>query len=270
MKSLFVLLQRILPRHLLSRLAGRIANARISWIKNPLIKLFASVYRVDLDEAEFSTADHYGSFNEFFTRKLKPGSRPVAGRISSPADGTIATIGTLEANRILQAKGISYSLERLLAEPRIATFENGSYATVYLAPRDYHRVHMPVRGTLWRAHYIPGRLFSVNQTTTERIPDLFADNERLVLGFETDVGPMCMVMVGAMIVAGIKTVWRETPYPPGLTGFEEFRIPRPFDQGAEVGQFHLGSTVILLFQERIEWAASPGDRIRMGEALAGP
>jgi phosphatidylserine decarboxylase len=269
MKSLFILLQRILPQHLLSRLAGGIADTRISWIKNPLINLFVAVYGVDLDEAEFSGADHYGSFNEFFTRKLKPGRRPIAGKVSSPADGTIAAIGKLEDDQILQAKGISYSLEVLLAESGAATFRNGSYSTVYLSPRDYHRVHMPVAGTLLRTHYIPGRLFSVNPTTTEHLPNLFTDNERLVLGFETQAGPMCMVMVGAMIVAGIKTVWRDAAYPPRLTGFEEFRIPKPFEQGAEIGQFHMGSTVILIFQEPFDWKAAPGDHIRMGEALVG-
>lgn len=267
MAWLFVLTQRILPQHLLSRLAGKLANSRAGWLKLPLIKLFIAVFGVDLHEAEVESATDYESFNAFFTRRLKPGIRPLSGEICSPADGAVSMSGRLDRNQLLQAKGINYSLEKLLAGPEAVRYQNGSYLTVYLSPRDYHRVHMPMTAQLNATRYVPGRLFSVNSATTRMVTDLFAANERLIMHFDSALGPMGIVMVGAMIVAGIKTVWRDRIYTAREPSDETFGEPRPFEQGAELGHFELGSTVILLFERQIRWQAGAGDRIRMGEAI---
>ena len=267
MARLFALLQRLLPQHLLSRIVGRLANVNAVWMRVPLIKLFVAMYGVDLGEAEFSSPRDYASFNAFFTRKLKPSLRPVSGSISSPADGTVSMAGRLQGNQMLQAKGLNYSLEKLLAGDEATQFRNGSYVTIYLSPRDYHRVHIPVTANLVAARYVPGKLFSVNQATTGAIADLFAANERLVMHFSTDLGPMVVVMVGAMIVAGIKTVWRDRLYSPREADRERFEPPRHFDQGAELGLFEMGSTVIVIFQREVPWTVKPGDKVRMGEAM---
>ena len=269
MKTVFILLQRIVPQHLLSRLLGKLANLGVPWIKNPLINLFVAVFGVDLGEAELPEARDYDSFNDFFTRKLKSSVRPVSGKVSCPADGTVSMAGVLLGNQMLQAKGISYSLEKLLAGHAASPYVDGSYLTVYLSPRDYHRVHMPVRASLKTARYVPGRLFSVNASTTASIPDLFAENERLVMDFDSALGPMSMIMVGAMIVAGIKTVWRPSTYPPGKLLTEDFQHPQHFDQGAELGCFEMGSTVIVLFQEKLDWSVEAEDRVKVGQAVVG-
>jgi phosphatidylserine decarboxylase len=267
MKTVFILLQRIVPQHFLSRCVAKLANLRVPWIKNPLINLFVAVFGVDLGEAEMPSARDYDSFNHFFTRKLRPSIRPVSGEVSSPADGTVSMAGVLAGNQILQAKGITYSLEKLLAGHATSPFVDGSFLTVYLSPRDYHRIHMPVRASLKTACYVPGRLFSVNRSTTTSIPDLFAGNERLVMGFDSVLGPMCIVMVGAMIVAGIRTVWRPSPYPPNKPATEKFATPQQFDQGAELGHFEMGSTVIILFQEQLDWIVKAEDRVKVGQAV---
>lgn len=267
MSRLFVLLQRILPQHFLSRLIGKLANARATWLRVPLIKLFVAVFGVDLDEAAFPTAGDYGSFNDFFTRELKASARTIAGSVSSPVDGAISMCGALSGSRLLQAKGLDYSLEKLLAGSDPAPFVDGSFLTAYLSPKDYHRVHIPVTGDLVEARYVPGRLFSVNDATTRLVPDLFAINERLVMRFDTALGPMTLVMVGAMIVAGIRTVWRTAVYPPGQPSHETFDPPQQFEQGAAIGHFELGSTVVLLMGQRVEWSVEPGASIRMGQSL---
>lgn len=264
MKSLFILLQRVLPQHLLSRMVGRLARIRAGWFKDPAIRLFVKIFDVDMDEAEYRHARDYADFNTFFTRALKPNARPVTGTVCSPADGTISAVGRLEGERLLQAKGIDYSLEKLLAANHVSQYRGGSYFTIYLAPRDYHRVHMPVAGELGHWAYVPGKLFSVNETTTARLPDLFARNERLICHFNTELGPMALIMVGAMIVAGIQPVWREAPLPPRVTATDQFDPPRKFDQGEEFGRFKMGSTVILLFRDRLDWRASPGQRVQFG------
>lgn len=268
MAWLFVRLQRVLPQHLLSRIVAKAANARAGWLKRPLIEVFVAVFGVDINEAAASSPDDYGSFNEFFTRRLKPGARPVSGEISSPADGTVSMAARLDDNQLLQAKGINYSLEKLLAGPEAAWYRNGSYLTVYLSPRDYHRVHLPVSAKLKQARYVPGRLFSVNKATTQMVPDLFTDNERLVMHLDTAFGPMAVVMVGAMIVAGIKTVWREQIYTARQALDEVISPPRRFDQGAEIGHFEMGSTVIVIFQRQLQWQVEAGDRVRVGAAVA--
>ena len=267
MAWLFVLLQRLLPQHGLSRLVGRIGNARSGWIRRPLIGAFIRTFGVDMSEAANPSPSSYPTFNAFFTRQLKPGARPVTGSVSCPADGTVSMAGPIEATQLLQAKNINYSLEKLLAGPESGRYRDGSFCTVYLSPKDYHRVHMPIEGALESTRYIPGRLFSVNRATTSHVSDLFAANERLVMHFDTPKGPMAVVMVGAMIVAGINTVWREFPYSARQPTEETFDTPQQFEQGAELGHFEMGSTVIVIFKERVDWLPAGGDNVKMGQAL---
>lgn len=268
MDALFILLQRALPHHLLSRLVGFAANTRIRFIKNLGIRWFCSHYPVNVSEAVSSQYDDYETFNAFFTRALREGIRPVSGAVSSPADGTVAECGRLSADRLIQAKGHTFTLTELLGRGDCEPLHNGSFMTVYLAPHDYHRVHAPYAGQLVSARYIPGKLFSVNQTTAERIPGLYALNERLVMHFDTDRGPMIVVMVGAMIVAGIRTVWHDKPYQPGHRILEKFEPPRRFEQGDELGWFEMGSTAIVVLPGDIDWQHEAGDVIRMGAPIA--
>lgn len=275
MDTLFITLQYILPQHLLSRLVGYFASSEITWLKNALISTFISQYNVDMTQAVHENADDYRSFNEFFTRPLKEGVRPLADSdtyILNPADGTISQLGKIENGRIFQAKGQSYSANELLGGNQTLAdkFVDGQFATIYLSPRDYHRMHMPIAGKLISTHYIPGDLFSVNQTTAENVPRLFSRNERLVTIFDTELGEVAVVMVGAMIVAGIETVW-------GGGGREQARDLHEFDPavslqaGDEMGRFYLGSTVVLLFQKDvISWneELSAGTAVQMGQSLA--
>lgn len=278
MKSLFIFLQHIAPQHLLSRLAGLIADNRTGWFKNLIIRAFIRHYRVDMSEAEEPDPTAYGNFNSFFTRPLKAGARPLCSgdTIASPADGAVSQAGDIVQGRIFQAKGQSYTTVELLGGDLelAALFDKGSFATIYLSPRDYHRVHMPCQGTLIRTVYVPGDLFSVNQTTAERVPRLFARNERLVSVFDTPYGPMASIMVGAMIVAGIDTVWSgsEAPARPTIrtTRFDQPPPAVALAKGDEMGRFRLGSTVILLFaRNRMRWrpVCVAGATVRMGEAL---
>ena len=251
---LFICSQYLLPHHLLSRLIGFAADCRATWFKDRLIAWFARRYQVDMREAQVEEA--YEHFNAFFTRALKDGARPLAqepGAVLCPADGAISQLGPIEHGRIFQAKGHSYSLAELLGGDAelAAPFMGGDFATVYLSP-DYHRVHMPLAGTLREMVYVPGRLFSVNQTTAENVPELFARNERVVCLFDTERGPMAVVLVGAMIVASIETVWAGLVTPPKreLKTFrydEAARAPIRLEKGAELGRFKLGSTAIVLF-----------------------
>ncbi|WP_120994197.1 archaetidylserine decarboxylase [Stutzerimonas urumqiensis] len=277
---LFVFVQYLLPHHLISRAAGCLAECRLPWLKNALIKAFIRQFRVDMREAQVEAPTEYEHFNAFFTRALKDGARPLdttAGAILNPCDGAISQLGRIEQGRVFQAKGHSFSvLELLGGDPRhAADFMGGDFATVYLSPRDYHRVHMPVSGTLREMIYVPGRIFSVNTATAQGVPELFARNERVVCLFDTAYGPMAMVLVGAMIVASIETVWAGLVTPPKRTLRSvrydaEARQPIHLEKGAEMGRFKLGSTVILLFgEERIRWAEQlqPLTPVRMGEAL---
>lgn len=262
MQTLFIIVQYLLPQHLLSRLAGWLAECRTPWLKNLLIDAFIRRYKVDMSQAEQPDARCYENFNAFFTRPLKPDARPLdpdPGSILCPADGAISEIGRIEAGRILQAKGQHYSLTELVGDTQLAeAFQGGSFATIYLSPRDYHRVHMPIAGTLTDMLYVPGKLFSVNQTTADNVPALFARNERAVCLFETEAGPMAVILVGAMIVAGIETVWdgQVAPPPRRLTHrrYNQPQQPIQLARGEEMGRFKLGSTVVLLFGPgRAEW-----------------
>ena len=272
-----VLPQYLVPQHLLSRAIGLLAESHWPPIKNGLIDFFLKRYGIDMSIAEQEDPHAFACFNDFFTRALKPGMRPIAEQgIACPADGAISQLGPIRDDQIFQAKGHYYSLSQLLGgdESMAAQFRNGHFATVYLSPKDYHRVHMPYTGTLKKMIHVPGKLFSVNTLTAQQVPGLFARNERVVCLFETDIGPMVVILVGAMIVASIETVWEGlvTPYKPTVkhfdyqTGREEIQLPK----GAEMGRFKLGSTAIILFAEaKVEWgqALSEGLGVRMGEAM---
>lgn len=271
MDNLFIALQYIVPQHLLSRAVGWLAETEWSMLKNLLIRAFISQYKVNMSEAARAKPEDYRNFNDFFTRELKGDARPFAdatGWILQPADGAVSQIGPIESGKIFQAKGQHYSAAELLdSDAWAADFHDGDFATIYLSPKDYHRIHMPIAGTLTGVRYVPGDLFSVNQVTAENVPSLFARNERLVCMFDTEHGKMALVMVGAMIVAGIETVWGEKMDATATMPAETIE----FAAGDELGRFYLGSTVILLFEpEQIEWleGLAEGAPVTMGEALA--
>lgn len=282
-KQLFILSQYLLPHHLLSRLAGCIAECRVRWFKNAFTAWFAKRYQVDMSLALVEDLTAYEHFNAFFTRALKDGARPLdqtPGAVLSPADGAVSQLGRIEHGRVFQAKGHSFSVLELLGGDAAvaAPFMGGDFATIYLSPKDYHRVHMPLAGTLREMVYVPGRIFSVNQTTAENVPELFARNERVVCLFDTERGPMAVVLVGAMIVASIETVWAGLVTPPKreLKTFsydEAARAPIHLEKGAELGRFKLGSTAIVLFgPNQVQWAEqlAAGSPTRMGQLLATP
>ena len=248
-------------------------------MKNLLIRQFVRLYKVDMTEAVETEAEAYAHFNAFFTRALKPECRPISpesGVVLSPCDGAISQIGSLEGQDLFQAKGHYFNAETLLAcDKDAALFDGGSYATIYLSPRDYHRVHMPCGATLNKMRHIPGKLFSVNEATCESVPGLFARNERVVCMFETENGPMAMVLVGAMIVASIATSWSGLVTPAGkvVTTTHYDRPPGriQLEKGEEMGLFQLGSTVILLFpRNTVSWAPelSPTSEVRLGASIA--
>jgi phosphatidylserine decarboxylase len=279
MKTLFIFIQHLVPQHLLSRLVGKIAATRVPWVKNRVIQAFVKHFAVDMSEAEQPDPTAYPTFNAFFTRSLAPRARIISqgNTIASPADGAISQLGQIENGRVFQAKGHYFSTQELLGgdSDLALEFDEGSFATIYLSPRDYHRVHMPCEGVLRQTVYIPGDLFSVNQTTAERVPRLFARNERLVSVFDTPQGPMASVMVGAMIVAGIETVWAGQTTPPQRAVHTTYYNPPPnvvkLAKGDEMGRFLLGSTVVLLFPKNtIRWRAEfgPNSSVQMGQALA--
>ncbi|WP_081136961.1 archaetidylserine decarboxylase [Halomonas sp. BC2] len=270
----FSLLQYPLPHHALSRLTGKVAACDQPRIKNAVIKAFIKRFDVDMSQALEPDPTAYATFNDFFTRALKPDARPLGDGILSPADGTLSQFGRLCAGDIVQAKGHRYSVHTLLGgdDALAQEFMAGSFATVYLSPRDYHRVHMPVTGALREMIYVPGRLFSVNQATANYVPGLFARNERLVCIFDTEHGPMAMVLVGAMIVAAIETVWAGQVTP--LAGTPQrmvFGQPIVIEKGAEMGRFKLGSTVVTCFAKPITFAEHElGAKVAMGQSLATP
>lgn len=274
--SLFITFQHIVPQHLLSRSVGYLAASENTFVKNTFIKNFAAKYQINMAEALEENPLAYKSFNDFFTRALKPNARPIASdskAIISPADGAISQIGAITADKIFQAKGHDYSVTTLLGgnEQRAAAFVGGQFATVYLSPKDYHRVHMPFMGKLTQMIYVPGDLFSVNTTTAENVPNLFARNERVVCLFDTEVGQMAVVLVGAMIVAGIATAWAGNLAPQGknvITTNYDGSIT--LKKGDELGCFYLGSTAIVLFGANVmQWrdGLSATNPVRMGEAM---
>ncbi len=269
-----VWLQHLLPQSLLARVVGAASRSRRPWLKGPLIRWFAGHYGIDLEEAERADLNAYASFNEFFTRPLKPGARrPEGGEetVVSPVDGRLTEFGKLHAGRLIQAKGFDYALAELVGEGPVAAerFANGAFATLYLAPRDYHRVHMPLAGTLLATRYIPGRRYSVNAATTCGIRNLFCRNERAVCWFETaEGGAFALVLVGALNVSSLSVVGLGD-LPSGAPRY--WQAPkRAFARGEEIGRFNLGSTVIALFPEgEVEWSAElvSGRLLRLGQAL---
>ncbi len=276
MASPFIWLQHALPHHPISRGAGKLANSETPWLRDLIIRRFIAAYNVDMGEAARSEGQ-FRSFNDFFTRELKPGARPLADGaqyILSPADGAISQIGRIEHGRIFQAKGRHFTATQLLGgnDEAARRFEGGAFATIYLSPKDYHRVHMPATGSLVSTTYVPGDLFSVNQVTAENVDGLFARNERLASLFEGEDSLFASVMVGAMIVAGIETVWGgpvET-HAPKLVHDRFAPGEHMLKAGDEMGRFILGSTTVLLFEPgRVEWLDrfKAGDSVRMGEAL---
>src|ERR1700730_14313220 len=272
---LFVWFQYLLPQHLVSRLILAATRVRTAWFKNLTIRWFLKLYRVDMSEAAESDPYRYGSFNEFFTRALKDGARAMASdarEIASPVDGCVSEAGKIDRDRLLQAKGRDYRLTELLAaQPWAGRFEGGSFATIYLAPFNYHRVHMPLLGELKETVYVPGRLFSVNAATAQHVPGLFARNERILMLFESGAGQFALVMVGALNVGSMATVWAGDITPAARRVVA--RVPAPpttLEQGAELGRFNMGSTVILLFEpNRVRWHpwVHAGRVARLGQTL---
>lgn len=274
----FVWGQHLLPHHPLSRLLGRLTHCRQPLVKNALIGTFSRIYGIDLEEALSSHPADYACFNDFFTRPLKPDSRPMdksPETFLAPADGCLSQRGTVTEGQLIQAKGHTYSVEALLGgDPtRAAPFLGGQFLTIYLSPRDYHRLHMPMTGLLKEMIYVPGRLFSVNAATTRTVPGLFARNERVIALFDTPKGAMALVLVGALVVASIETVWHGVVTPPHRGKTEVFPYLEgslELAQGSEMGRFNMGSTIIVLLEgSGIDWssAAVAGHPVKMGQTL---
>ncbi len=269
-----ILLQHALPRHALTRFAGWLASSEYRLLAQYLIRDFIRRYDVNMHEALESSPSSYASFNAFFTRSLKPGVRPLANsRWLCPVDGAISQAGRLSDERIIQAKGHDYSASALLADHDSAnTYRNGSFCTLYLSPRDYHRIHMPHDAVLRAMTWVPGDLYSVNPLTAEHIPGLFSRNERLVCHFDSANGPFVMVLVGATIVGSIATVWHGPVAPPRTREPRhwQYNTGIALNRGDEMGRFLLGSTVILLWPDDIgfpdDWL--PGRSVRLGEAMS--
>ena len=274
---LAVLPQYFLPKQALTTLAGKFASARLGGLTTSVIRWFVGRYQVNMAEAANPDIASYASFNDFFTRALKDGARPLAeASLICPVDGAISQFGPIAQDQVFQAKGHSYSTTALVGGDAAlgARFENGHFATLYLSPRDYHRIHMPCAGELTRMIHVPGELFSVNPTTARGVPGLFARNERVVCVFESDQGPFVLVLVGATIVGSMATVWHGQVNPPRTGTLRQWDYAPGqvrLQKGEEMGRFLLGSTVVMLFpqgplQFHARWA--PGGSVRLGESMA--
>jgi len=271
----------ILPHHLLTRIMRVLTRLHIPGLTPAFIKVFVRLFRVDLNEAAEPDVRAYRHFDDFFTRALRDGARPLASEANEaicPVDGTISQFGRIERGRLYQAKGIDYSLDALFGgqDELAREFSDGNFITLYLSPRDYHRIHMPLDGTLREMQYVPGRLFSVNPHSTRTVAGLFTRNERLVTVFDAECGPLGMILVGAMFVSGIETVWSGM-VTQGCSGntpahwvYTQVADPVRLERGQEMGRFHMGSTVIIcLPRGRFEFAPGlqPGNQVRMGQSL---
>ena len=274
---LAVLPQYLLPKQALTTLAGKFASARLGGLTTSVIRWFVGRYNVNMAEAANTDIASYTSFNDFFTRALKPGARPLAqADLICPVDGAISQFGPIAKDQVFQAKGHTYSTTALVGGDAAAAarFDNGHFATLYLSPRDYHRIHMPCAGELTRMVHVPGDLFSVNPTTARGVPGLFARNERVVCFFESAQGPFVLVLVGATIVGSMATVWHGQVNPPRTGVLRQWDYAKGqvnLQQGEEMGRFLLGSTVVMLFpqgplQFNPQW--SPTRPIQLGEAMA--
>ena len=282
MNKIKIALQYIMPKHAISRLVGKFAAAEAGWLTTKAISSFIKAYDINMAEAKLKDATDFKTFNDFFTRELEDGARTFItdeNTVCYPVDGAISQQGPIEQGQLIQAKGFNYSLETLLGGDKAtaAPFQDGEFSCIYLAPKDYHRIHMPITGTLREMIYVPGDLFSVNPLTANNVPNLFARNERVVAIFDTEHGAMAMVLVGATIVASIETVWAGTITPPA--GKDVFRWHYPADgvgaitleKGAEMGRFKLGSTVVTTFAPnmvKFNQAAGPETVTRLGEHYA--
>lgn len=270
--------QYLLPQHALSRLMSRLTHSEnVAW-KNFFIQQIIRHYGVNMDEAREPNIESYRSFNHFFTRELKLGIRPLtsdAKAIACPADGAVSQAGRITGGTIFQAKGKSFSAVDLLggSPERAAPFQDGEFATIYLSPKDYHRLHMPLTGTLREMVHIPGRLFSVNTATANVVPGLFARNERVAAIFDTDAGPMALVLVGAIFVSSVETVWHGVVTPPTVRSVQTWRYgdDAPVLRiGEEMGRFNMGSTIIVLFgKDKAQWrdGLTAGAPVRLGEKI---
>ncbi len=280
LEKLKIALQYCTPQHTLSRIVGQLAASKNKFISQTFIKTFARSFDINLSEAEIEDFNEFESFNAFFTRALKPDARPIDARddiLVSPVDGEVSQAAQIEQDSLIQAKGHNYSLTTLLGgdSENAKPFQNGEFTTIYLSPSDYHRIHMPCDGKLTKMIYVPGKLFSVNQATTRNVPGLFARNERLVCFFDTEFGEMAMVLVGAMIVASIETVWAGNITPPAgsrsFTWHYTSQDQIELKKGEEMGRFKLGSTVILAMPEntvRFDEYFKPEAKVTLGESIA--
>ena len=276
-----VLPQYLIPKQALTAFAGYVAGRERGWVTTEIIRRFVAKYQVNMGEALNSDIASYPTFNDFFTRALKPGARPLAdAELICPVDGAISQFGAIEHDQIFQAKGHRFSTTAVVGGDATlsAQYQDGSFATIYLSPKDYHRIHMPCDGRLRRMIYVPGDLFSVNPVTARGVPGLFARNERVVCVFESARGPFVLILVGATIVGSMATVWHGVVNPPRGGAVREWHYPASAEQpavelkqGDEMGRFLLGSTVVLLFPKgplrfNPEWAAGRG--VRLGEVMA--
>lgn len=280
--KLLTIPQYLLPQHLLSRGMHRLANCEVKWVKDTFIKVIAKLYKVNVDEAMLGgDVEHYASFNAFFTRELKQGTHTIAAgdtTVVSPVDGAISQISDISISngRIIQAKGQDYSVLELLGGDAAlaAQFTGGQFTTIYLSPKDYHRIHMPITGKLKQMRYLPGKLFSVNPRTARAVPRLFARNERVVTVFDTAVGPVVMVLVGAIFVGSMETVWSGKLTPPYGDELQDWTYEGDtaitLEKGVEMGRFNMGSTVVMLLPNKdSEWRAdlTAEQTVRLGQAL---
>lgn len=296
-EAIKIIPQHILPHHFLSAIMYGLTRSKATYFKNFVIRTIIKIYNVDMKDAVVSDPTDYPTFNHFFTRQLKPDARPIcpgSNTIASPVDGKISQLGKIDQNRIFQAKGHNYTVEKLLGDNEMAKiFSGGEFATLYLSPRDYHRIHAPLTGKLKQMIHIPGKLFSVNSVTTEYVPELFARNERVVTLFDTEAGPMAAVLVGAIFVSSMETVWAGTITPPSGRKVRKWnycpdetngsRDSHPaqnshpgsaldftLNKGDELGRFNMGSTVILLFpKDTMSWnkELNAGSNLVMGQEL---
>ena len=273
--KLFILLQHIIPQHFLSRTMHKLARIKAPWLKNSLIKNFIKLYKIDMGDYGSKTQEDFASFNEFFTRPLIDSARTIenaSDKLASPVDGTLSQCGLMKEGKLIQAKGMHYSARRLLGNAEWAShYMYGNFCTIYLAPNNYHRIHMPCDGILTKMSYIPGKLFSVNLTTADNVDALFARNERVVCEFDTQHGKLIMVLVGAVFVGSIETIWAGeiTPARP-RTGFTKTYADATlsFARGEEMGRFNMGSTVILLSDNPKMRFDSAITVVQLGEAIA--
>ena len=277
-EALTTLPQYILPHHFLSKLMSKFTHSEIKLWKNLMISQIIKFYGVNMSEAKEQDINNFASFNHFFTRELKPGVRPITSEnnaIACPADGAVSQAGLIEQGQIFQAKGKSFSATDLLGgdKNRAEPFNNGSFTTIYLSPKDYHRLHMPIKGTLTEMIHIPGRLFSVNGATANSVPGLFARNERVACLFDTEAGPMALVLVGAIFVSSVETIWHGVVSPPSIESVRSWQYQEDapvIDKGVEMGRFNMGSTIIVLFgKDKAKWDAEfkAGKDVQLGERI---